>query len=141
MVWPVEIFCCYAREDLPLLKKLRQQLEPLRRQRLIILWSDTDLNAGEEWEKILHQHLNTAHIILLLISPDFMESEYCYSVEMKKAIERHERGEARVIPVILNYVDWQFEPLNKLQTLPTGAKPIMSKDWPSQNEALFDVAH
>lgn len=72
---PLEIFCCYAREDREMLTQLTKHLAPLVRQGQIIIWSDTDLNAGVEWEKELHQHLESADIILLLISPDFMNSD------------------------------------------------------------------
>lgn len=89
---PLEAFCCYAREDQEMLKDLKKHLALLERQGHITLWSDTDLNAGEEWEKELHRYLESAAIILLLISPDFMASDYCYSTEMERAIERHARG-------------------------------------------------
>jgi hypothetical protein len=82
--------------------------------------------------------LNTANIILLLVSADFVHSDYCYSVEMKKALELHHAGQARVLPIILRPVDWQGAPFAKLQMLPAGAKPIMQ--WKDQDEALEDVA-
>ena len=100
-----EILCCYAHEDQKLLNKLKAHLKPLQRQGLIDVWHDRDISAGTEWEQEIIKHLNEAQIILLLVSADFMSSEYCYSIEMKKAIEKHERGEARVIPVILRAVN------------------------------------
>src|SRR5215470_12141899 len=106
---PVTIFFCYAREDEDLLNKLKTHLKPLQRQNLIAVWHDRDISAGTEWEKEISRHLNTAQIILLLVSPDFMNSDYCYGVEMKRAIERHERKETRVIPVILDHVYWQVD--------------------------------
>ena len=138
MAAPVEIFCCYAREDQLLLRQLKTHLMSLQWQGLITLWADTDINAGWEWEKEIEKHLNTAQLILLLISPDFMASEYCYSKEMKRAVERHERGEARVIPVILRPVTWQEAPFGKLQALPTDAKPV--KSWLDPDAAFLDVA-
>src|SRR5438067_12626282 len=114
---PVEIFCCYARKDQELLQILKAHLMPLQRQGLITIWSDTDINAGEEWEEEIRQHLTTAQIILLLVSPDFMASEYCYSNEMQRAMERHSLGEAKVIPIILRPVYWQSAPIGKLQAL------------------------
>lgn len=68
------------------------QLRPLERQGLIEQWHDREISAGAEWEREIDKHLNTAQIILLMISPDFMNSEYCYNVEVKQAIERHKRG-------------------------------------------------
>jgi hypothetical protein len=115
----IEVFFCYAREDQQFLLELRKHLTPLQRKGRITLWADVDIHAGIEWEKELHRHLNTAQIILLLISPDFMASEYCYSVEMQRAMERHDSGEAHVIPIILRPVVWQETPLSKLQALPT----------------------
>ena len=124
MISTIEIFCCYAREDQELLRNLQKHLMPLQRQGLITIWSDTDINAGATWEEEIDKHLNTAHIILLLVSPDFMASEYCYSKEMKQAMQRHERGEARVIPIILRPTYWKGAPFDKLQALPANARPV-----------------
>ena len=132
----IEIFFCYAHEDEALLKKLKAHLIPLQRQRVIDLWHDRDISAGSEWEQEINQHLNAAQIILPLVSPDFMASDYCYGIEMKRALERHQRGEARVIPIILRPVYWQGI-LGNLQALPTDAKPV--KSWSDVDKALFDV--
>lgn len=136
---PVSIAFCYAREDEALLNKLKAHLKPLQRQNLIDVWYDRDISAGTEWEREICKHLDTAQIILLLVSPDFMNSEYCYGVEMRRAVERHERKETRVIPVILHPVYWQVDPLNKLQALPTDGKPVVSASWYSLNDALLNV--
>lgn len=134
----VKIFFCYAHEDESLLKKLKTHLIPLQRQGLIETWHDRDISAGAEWEYEISQQLNTAQIILLLVSPDFMASDYCYSTELKRAIERHESGEATVIPVILRPVYWQGT-LGKLQALPTDATPVIDSTWHSLDKALLDV--
>ena len=105
-------------------------------QGLIDPWHDRDISAGTEWEEEIMEHLDTAQIILLLVSPDFMASRYCYSVEMKRALERHEH-KARVIPVILRHIYWQGAPFGKLQALPTDAIPV--KSWTDQDEALYNV--
>ena len=86
----VKIFFCYAHEDEDLLKKLKMHLKPMQRAGQIDVWHDRDINAGTEWEREISHHLNTAQIILLLISPDFMDSDYCYTIEMQRALERHE---------------------------------------------------
>jgi hypothetical protein len=135
----IEVFCCYARRDKPHLDDLKTHLIVLQRQGLITIWNDTDISPGSNWEEEVEKHLNTAHIILLLISADFIASEYCYSKEMKRAIERHEQGEARVIPVILRPGYWEGAPFTILQALPSGMKPIISSSWHSVDEALLDV--
>lgn len=137
----VEIFCCYARKDQPLLKELNSHLMSLHRQGLIILWADTEIDAGMEWEEEINKHLNTADIILLLVSSDFIASEYCYSKEMLQAMERHNAGEVQIIPVILRPVLWEQTPFGKLQALPTGAKPVIGSTWHNQDEALLNVAN
>lgn len=134
----IKIFFCYAHEDEQLLNKLKTHLRPLQRQGLIELWHDRDISAGTEWEQEISEHLNEAQIILLLISPDFMNSDYCYSIEMQRALERHKQKAAVVVPVILRRVHWQGEPLGKLQALPTDAKPV--KGWQDQDEAFYSVA-
>lgn len=139
-VMAVKIFFCYAHEDEPLLNKLKAHLRPLQQAGLIDVWHDRDISAGTEWEQDIRKHLNEANIILLLISPNFMDSDYCYGIEMKRAVQRHERREARVIPVILRYVLWGVTPISKLQALPTDAKPILSREWYDPDEAFFNVA-
>ncbi len=139
-VKPVKIFFCYAHEDEALLKKLKMHLRPLEREGLIDVWHDRDINAGSEWKQEISKRLNEAQIILLLVSPDFMGSDYCYGIEMKRAMERHERGDAQVIPVMLRHVYWQSAPFGKLQALPTDAIPVLSSKWHTLDEAFYDVA-
>ena len=136
---PVGIFCCYARKDQPLLKELKSHLMPLQREGLIILWADTDIDAGMEWEEEINKHLNTAQIILLLVSSDFIASEYCYGKEMTRAMERHKAGEAQVVPIILRPVLWENTPFGKLQALPTGARPVIGSTWHNQDMAFYNI--
>ncbi len=134
----VEIFYCYAHKDDRLRKKLEIHLSLLKQEGLIIGWYDREILAGAEWANEIEAHLNAAHIILLLVSPDFMASDYCYSIEMKRALERHDAKEARVIPIILRPTDWERALFSKLQVLPTDRKPITR--WPDRDEAFLRVA-
>src|SRR5436305_14472561 len=118
-----EIFICYAHEDEGAVKELLMHLGVLKRQGFLDVWYDREIRAGMEWGKEIDAHLTSANIILLLISQYFMNSDYCYGIEMLRAIERHERGEARVIPVLLRPVYYQKAPIAKLQALPTNRKP------------------
>lgn len=95
----VQIFFCYAREDEPLLNKLKTHLRPLQRQGLIDVWHDREISVGTAWERKIDGQLSTAEVILLLVSPDSLASDYCYSKEMQRAIEWHERGEVCAILV------------------------------------------
>src|SRR5258707_1383634 len=133
----IEIFCCYAREDQLLLQNLRIHLTPLQRLGLVSVWSDININAGVEWEQELQKHLEASHLILLLISPDFMASEYCYSHEMKRALERHRQGQACVVPILLRPTYCKGAPFEHLQMLPKDAKPVTS--WNNRDEAFNDI--
>ena len=121
---PINIFFAYAREDEALRDELNKHLAFLRHDKLINVWYDGNISAGDEWEKAVDDHLHTADIILLLVSHDFIASDYCYDVEMRKALDRHEDGEAVVIPVILRPCRWKYAPFGKLQALPKDAKPV-----------------
>jgi len=136
----IRVFYCYAHEDKTLRDQLEKHLNNLKRQNQITSWYDREISAGKEWEREIDRNLNEAHIILLLISPDFMGSEYCYSIEMKHALERHDKGEAHVVPIILRPVDWEDAPFSKLQVLPTDGKPVDSSRWYNHDEAFEDVA-
>jgi TIR domain len=136
----IEVFYSYAHKDEMLRNKLEMQLSLLKQQGHITNWHDRKIDPGQEWAKEINEHLNTADIILLLVSPDFLASDYCYGIEMKRALERHEAEEAIVIPVILRKVYWQGALFGKLHALPTDAKPVTSRNWHNQDEAFFDVA-
>ncbi len=136
----IKVFYCYAREDKGLRASLEKHLGNLKRQELITGWSERDIDAGKEWAKEIDRNLNTANIILLLISPDFMHSEYCYSIEMMHALERHENGTARVIPIILRPVEYEGAPFCRLQALPTDAIPVTDRKWRTRDEAFRDIA-
>ena len=136
----LEIMFCYAHKDEVLRRGLEKRLLSLKRKSLINIWYDQKVSPGIEWESEIDKHLKTAHIILLLISPAFLNSEYCYSIEMERALERHQRGEVRVIPVILRPTLWQETPLGKLQVLPTSAIPVTDPSWYDLDRAYLDVA-
>ncbi len=120
----MEVFFSYSHKDKEFHDALVQHLTPLQQEGKITTWHDQKIMPGDEWEKAIESHLESADIILLLISVDFVNSKYCYDVELKKALQRHEKGEARVIPVILRSVDWHNTPFGKLNALPTDGKAI-----------------
>ena len=132
-----DVFISYAHEDHAYLKELEKHLANLKRQNIISSWYDGDINPGTEWESQILGKLNTAQIILLLVSADFINSDFCYGIELQQALARHDDGKARVIPIIVRPVDWKGAPFAKLQALPTSAKPVTR--WPSRDEAFFDI--
>jgi hypothetical protein len=134
----LEVFFSYAHEDEELKVKLADQLAVLQRLGAITSWDDRMIDAGSEWRAEIERHLDTAQVILLLVSADFLASEFCYGVEMKRAIERHRRGEARVIPVILRACLWKRAPFGELQALPRDGKAITT--WANMDEAFRNVA-
>jgi TIR domain/NB-ARC domain len=135
---PVEVFCSYAHEDEVWLHKLEKHLSLLKRQGLISLWHDRLITPGIDWARTIDTHLETASVILLLVSADFFASDYCYGIEVKRALERQEANEAQVIPILVRPVDWKGAPFAHLRVLPTDAKPLVS--WQSKDAALTDIA-
>ena len=128
---------CYAHEDKIFREELERHLSNLKRQRFIVSWSDKEIVPGTEWRKEIDAQLNTADLILLLISADFMSSEYCYSIEMQQALQRHHAGQARVIPILLRAVDWKEAPFSELQMLPENARSVAQ--WKDRDEAWNSV--
>jgi hypothetical protein len=132
-------FISYSHEDEKLKLELDKHLNPLRRQNLIETWHDGKILAGEEWSKTISEKMKDADIILLLISIDFINSYYCYEVELEEALELHDAKKARVIPVILRTCLWNHTPFAKLQALPKEAKAVAA--WTGGwDEALTNVA-
>ena len=134
----MELFYSYSHVDEGFRNELEKHLSILKRQKCISQWHDRKLPAGIDWKNEIDAHLNSAHIILLLISADFLASDYCYDIEMMCALERHSKGEARVIPVILRPVDWKGSPFGKLLALPKDAKPVTL--WSNQDEAFLSIS-
>lgn len=132
------VFFSYSHKDEALRDQLESHLALLKNQGLIDAWYDRRIVAGDEVDDAIFGKLETADIVLLLVSSDFISSSYCYSREMMRAMERHENGEARVIPVILRYCEWHGAPFGKLMAAPKDGKPVAS--WPDRDEALADVA-
>jgi hypothetical protein len=135
---PIPIFYSYAEEDETFRVDLEKHLSMLKREGVIAGWHFRMITAGKEWEGQIDQHINQAKIILLLVSPDFLASDYCYDFELKKAMQLHKANLARVIPIILRPVDWQSAPFGRLQALPKDGKPITQ--WPNRDEAFLDIA-
>ena len=135
---PIEVFYSYADADEALRCELDKHLSQLRHDGLITTWHKRQIVAGTDWNKALDQHLNTASAILLLVSSDFVASDYCYGIEMQQAMKRHDAGETRVIPILLRPVDWQSAPFGKLQSLPSNQMPITK--WRNRDAAFTNVA-
>jgi len=134
---PKKVFYSYSHKDENLKEKLDEQLTVLKRDGFISTWNDRMIRPGQEWDGVINENINSAEIIMLLISPAFMASQYCQDVEVHRAIERHDDGSARVIPIILKPIVWSDTPFAKLEALPSKGKPITS--WNEIDEAFKDV--
>lgn len=134
---PVKVFTSYAHKDEELREELDIHLAMIKRQPAVEVWNDRQIMAGQEWDDSIKSELETADIILLLVSPRFLASRYIYDVEIKTAIERHEKRDAIVVPIILKKCDWHDTEFAKLQALPRNAKPVNS--WDDMDEAFYNV--
>jgi hypothetical protein len=132
-----KIFISYSHNDEFYRQELEKHLSVLKRNGIVDTWTDRKIIAGENWEGKISTELINAKIILLLISPDFLASNYCYDIELKTAIERHNAGEAIVVPIILRHCDWSNTPFASIQGLPENAQPV--KDWNDQDKAFLNV--
>jgi TIR domain. len=134
----VRLFYSYSHKDEQLRDELETHLKLLQRQGLIEIWHDRMIEAGDEWKQKIDENLERADIVLLLVSADFIASDYCYEIEMKRALECHEKGEARVVPVIVRDVNWTHAPFGKLQALPKDGLAVTK--WPDKDSAWRNVS-
>jgi len=134
---PLSVFISYAHEDESWRQQLETHLSLLRRQGWIASWHDRKVMPGSIWAGEIDAHLEAAQIILLLISPDFLASDYCYDIEMPRALERDKQGKARVIPIIVRPVDWQDAPFAHLQCLPLDSLPV--SEWEDRDVAFREI--
>jgi TIR domain len=139
---PLNLFVSYAHKDEDLRDQLATHLRLLERQGVISSWHDRKISPGIDWVKDIDENLSTADIVLLLISSDFLASDYCYDEELQQALANHKSGRTRVIPVVLRPCDWTSAPFGNLQALPiahgTGAKPVTT--WDNRDEAFLAIA-
>jgi|SRR5688572_6953716 len=134
----LRLFISYSHEDEKMKNDLDKHLVMLKRSGKIEVWNDRKLIAGQEWDNEIKKEMQDAHIILLLISADFNNSEYIWKEELAHAMQRHEQGTAKVVPVILRKCEWNEMPYAKLQALPRGARPV--SDFQDKDDAFTDIA-
>jgi hypothetical protein len=133
----VSLFFSYSHRDEEYRNELETHLAMLKREGSIAAWHDRRVDAGTELHNEISEHLEQANIILLLVSAYFLASDYCYEREMTRALERHKKGEAVVIPVIVHPCDWQSAPFRHLRATPTDGKPISK--FPNLHDAYLAI--
>ena len=133
------IFVSCARVDEPHRKRLDVHLAPLVRDGLIEVWSDRAVAAGSDWEHDIERELATADVVILLVTPDFVASTYCFEKELPEALRRNEDDGLLILPVHVKVVDLPNLPIGRFQGLPAELRPISA--WPDADDAWLAVAH
>jgi hypothetical protein len=134
---PVAIFYSYSHKDETYREELEKHLTTLRLSGLISDWHDRKILAGDEWDKKISEYSEKSYVIMLLISSDFIASKYCYDIEAARALERYNKGEALLIPIILRPVKWELTPFGKIQALPKNAQPVTQ--WADKDSAYLNI--
>jgi len=134
----LNLFVSYSHADEGVKKQLEKHLHPLERMNLIKKWSDRQIRPGQEWDRVISANLKAANIVVIMVSVDFLNSSYCYDIDMDEALEYHDKRKLVLIPVIVGHCLWNLAPFARIQSLPKDALPICS--WPNQDEALVNVA-
>ncbi len=132
-----KVFFSYSHRDEKMRDELEVHLSMLKREGVIESWHDRRIDAGSELDNSIDVNLEDSDIVLLLVSPYFLASDYCYDKEMAKAMEMHNAGQAKVIPIILEYCEWDKALFGKLLAIPKDGKPVSS--YPNYNEAFFEI--
>lgn len=133
----IKLFISYSHKDENYRKELETSLALLKRQDLIETWSDRMIMPGKNWRNEISSNLEDADIILFLISPDFIASDYSYEIELQRAIEKHDKQEAILVPIIIRHSSWLNSPVGNFQALPREGKPISA--WVHRDEAWLNV--
>lgn len=132
-------FISYSHHDAWAVERLHTHLAMLRREGHIVAWYDRDILAGSDLDAEIASELASCDLFLPLLSPDFLASDYCYETEMMRAIERHDAGELRVVPIVIEPCDWAASSLRKLKALPKDGKPVA--EWTNKNTAFLDIVN
>ena len=137
---PVRVFFSYSHADDRHRIRLEKALKLLERQGLIDTWTDRKLLPGDRWEEGIEEELERADLVLFLVSDDFLASDFIWGREMKRALERQEKGETQVVPVIVRPCDWHPAPFGKLQAVPEHGRAVTDPEWGNEDRAWEDVA-
>lgn len=141
MAAPVKTFICYAHEDSPTVQGVLKHLHLLEKTSLIEIWNDGHILAGQNWDNTIRQKIESAQLILLFISVDFIVSDYIEKTELKIALKRHLDGNATLIPIIVRQCDWEdYFQIGRFQALPKQARPIYSPYFPLLDDAFYEIA-
>lgn len=135
----VKVFFSYSHKDEPYRESLETHLSILKRKNLISEWHDRKIIPGQDWSARIDEELRKSDLIILLVSSDFIASDYCYENEMRTAIELHETKQAIVLPVIIRPCKWMEAPFASIQALPKEAEAIST--WDNEDQAWLDVAN
>ena len=132
-----KLFISYSHKDDSHREELEERLAMLKRNNIVSVWHDRKILAGEEWKDKIDDKLESADIILFLISPSFLASNYCFDVEVKKAMEKQAAGTAKIISIIVRTCDWHECEFSKFQAVPKDARPLDL--WENKDSAWQDV--
>jgi hypothetical protein len=131
------LFISYSRRDGYFFEELTTHLKLLQRKRVIDTWHEGRVGAGEDWNRIIRTQVEQANIIILLISSDFLSSDYIWKHEFSEAFERHKRKEVSILPIIIRPCNWQVSPIANLQVFPLNAMPVSSS--PNIDRVWVDI--
>jgi TIR domain len=137
----MKAFVSYSHHDAEFLTSLHQHLAALRREKLLEIWTDREIDAGGMVDEEITAAMEDADLFLLLVSSSFINSDYCYKKEFQKALEKQRAGKALIIPIIVRPCDWGIADLRQFKVLPEDAKAVDSKHWHSRDEAFANIAH
>jgi hypothetical protein len=135
----MKAFISYSHRDSASLERLHTHLAMLRREGAVTEWYDREILAGDQVDNEVSVNLENSDLFLALASPDFLHSNYCYEKEMERAIEKHDSGQMRIIPIIVEPCDWKASPLVRFKALPRDGEPI--SDWTNENNAYLDIVN
>ncbi|MEM8527844.1 MAG: TIR domain-containing protein [Bacteroidota bacterium] len=134
---PIKVFISYSHRDEDYKDELNKRLKPYQSRNIIEVWDDRDLILGQNWHKEINKSLKAANVILYLVSPDFMASDYINDVELSQVMDRHLKGEQALVPIIIRPSDLSMLRISKFQATPKNAKAIST--WDNTDEAWLDV--
>lgn len=134
-----DIFILYSQEDQVTLDMLKTHLVALERARPVKIWYDGMIEAGAEWQNEVQEALENAEIILLLVSADFIASDYLFEQVMVQALNRHQEGKVKTIPVIARPCLWKDTTLGSLSALPKDGKAISNEGWQNEDEPYLAI--
>lgn len=135
----IQVFISYSRKDENWLNSFKMQFTPLLRNHKLSVWDDTCIQAGDEWRTKIHEALVSSEIAVLLVSPNFLASDFIANRELLLLLDAAKNRKLKIIWIPISHSLCEETEISQYQAIHPSTKPLDSLSSSEQNKAWVDI--